>query len=200
MSRIGKKPVVIPAGVTVKVEDGATVVTGKLGTLTIPTQKHISVAVEGDQVVLSRDTDLDNAKAMHGLNRALIQNAVIGVSKGYSKSLEIVGVGFRADLAGNKLTLKLGFSHDINYTVPEGIKMTVADGYKITVEEALETAGKSLLHTGEIVVASHGFYAESSVHFCVLFPFGKYHHRADLVNAAGVADIVAFNAIQRGIK
>ena len=134
MSRIGKKPVVIPAGVTVKVEDGATVVSGKLGTLSIPTQKHISVAVEGDQVVLSRDTDLDNAKAMHGLNRALIQNAVIGVSKGYSKSLEIVGVGFRADLAGNKLTLKLGFSHDINYTVPEGIKMTVADGYKITVE------------------------------------------------------------------
>ena len=134
MSRIGKKPVVIPAGVTVKVEDGATVVTGKLGTLSIPTQKHISVAVEGDQVVLSRDTDLDNAKAMHGLNRALIQNAVIGVSKGYSKSLEIVGVGFRADLAGNKLTLKVGYSHDINYTVPEGIKMTVADGYKITVE------------------------------------------------------------------
>ena len=134
MSRIGKKPVVIPAGVTVKVEDGATIVTGKLGTLSIPTQKHITVAVEGDQVVLSRDTDLDNAKAMHGLNRALIQNAVIGVSKGYSKSLEIVGVGFRADLAGNKLTLKVGYSHDINYTVPEGIKMTVADGYKITVE------------------------------------------------------------------
>ena len=134
MSRIGKKPVVIPAGVTVKVEDGATVVTGKLGTLSIPTQKHITVAVEGDQVVLSRDTDLDNAKAMHGLNRALIQNAVIGVSQGYSKSLEIVGVGFRADLAGNKLTLKVGYSHDINYTVPEGIKMTVADGYKITVE------------------------------------------------------------------
>jgi len=134
MSRIGKKPVVIPAGVTVKVEDGATVVTGKLGTLSIPTQKHITVAVEGDHVVLSRDTDLDNAKAMHGLNRALIQNAVIGVSKGYSKSLEIVGVGFRADLAGNKLTLKVGYSHDINYTVPEGIKMTVADGYKITVE------------------------------------------------------------------
>ena len=134
MSRIGKKPVAIPAGVTVKVEDGATVVTGKLGTLSIPTQKHISVAVEGDQVVLSRDTDLDNAKAMHGLNRALIQNAVIGVSQGYTKSLEIVGVGFRGDLAGNKLTLKLGFSHDIVYTVPEGIKLTVADGYKITIE------------------------------------------------------------------
>ena len=134
MSRIGKKPVVIPAGVTVKVEDGATVVTGKLGTLSIPTQKHITVKVEGDQIILDRDTDLDNAKAMHGLNRALIQNAVIGVSKGYSKSLEIVGVGFRADLAGNKLTLKVGYSHDINYTVPEGIKMTVADGYKITVE------------------------------------------------------------------
>ena len=128
MSRIGKKPVAIPAGVTAKVEDGATVITGKLGTLTIPTQKHITVKVEGDQIVLSRDTDLDNAKAMHGLNRALINNAVIGVSKGYSKGLEIVGVGFRADLAGNKLTLKLGFSHDINYIVPEGIKLTVTDG------------------------------------------------------------------------
>ena len=134
MSRIGKKPVVIPAGVTAKVEDGATVVTGKLGTLTIPTQKHITVKVEDGKIVLDRDTDLDNAKAMHGLNRALIQNAVIGVSQGYSKSLEIVGVGFRGDLAGNKLTLKLGFSHDIVYTVPEGIKLTVADGYKITVE------------------------------------------------------------------
>ena len=65
MSRIGKKPVAIPAGVTAKVEDGATVITGKLGTLTIPTQKHISVKVEGDQIVLTRDTDLDNAKAMH---------------------------------------------------------------------------------------------------------------------------------------
>jgi large subunit ribosomal protein L6 len=134
MSRIGKKPVAIPAGVTAKVEDGATVITGKLGTLTVPTQKHITVKVEGDQIVLSRDTDLDNAKAMHGLNRALINNAVIGVSKGYSKGLEIVGVGFRADLAGNKLTLKLGFSHDINYIVPEGIKLTVTDGYKISIE------------------------------------------------------------------
>ena len=107
MSRIGKKPVAIPAGVTAKVEDGATVITGKLGTLTIPTQKHITVKVEGDQIVLSRDTDLDNAKAMHGLNRALINNAVIGVSKGYSKGLEIVGVGLYYGKKTTKFNLNI---------------------------------------------------------------------------------------------
>ena len=132
MSRIGSKPVAITAGVKVAVADAAVTVEGKLGKLVIPVPNGISVAVEGDQVLVTRAND--NCKALHGLIRSLIDNAVFGVVNGYKKELAIVGVGYKATLAGNKLTLTVGYSHSIEYIVPEGIKMTITDGVKILIE------------------------------------------------------------------
>ena len=105
---------------------------GKLGKLVIPVPNGISVAVEGDQVLVTCAND--NCKALHGLIRSLIDNAVFGVVNGYKKELAIVGVGYKATLAGNKLTLNVGYSHSIEYIVPEGIKMTITDGVKILIE------------------------------------------------------------------
>lgn len=134
MSRIGSKHIDIPAGVKVSVADGKVFVEGKLGKLEIPVQKHISVVIEDNKIVFKRDDDSSEAKAMHGLTRSLVNNAVIGVVSGYKKELTIVGVGYKAVLAGNKLTLNIGYSHQIDYIVPEGIKMTIADNTKISIE------------------------------------------------------------------
>lgn len=132
MSRIGSKPVAIPAGVKVTVADANVTVEGKLGKLVIPVPAGTAVKVEGDNVVVTRDND--ECKALHGLVRSLINNAVFGVVNGYKKGLEIVGVGYKATLAGKKLTLNLGYSHPIVYMVPDGIKMNVTDGVKIDLE------------------------------------------------------------------
>ncbi len=132
MSRIGNKPVAIPAGVKVTANSNEVIVEGKLGKLNIPVPAGITVAVDGSNVVVTRDAD--ERKALHGLVRSLINNAVIGVVSGYKKGLEIQGVGYKAVLAGTKLTLNLGYSHEIIYNVPAGIKMTVTDGVKIQIE------------------------------------------------------------------
>ena len=132
MSRIGSKTIAVPAGVKVTVADAAVVVEGKLGKLNIELPEGINVAVENDTVAVTRTGD--QYKALHGLVRSLINNAVIGVLNGYRKELLIVGVGYKATLAGNKLTLNLGYSHTIEYIVPEGIKMTITDGTKITID------------------------------------------------------------------
>lgn len=133
MSRIGKLPVAIPAGVEVKVEDGNVItVKGPKGTLTRKLVDEMSVKVEGAEVVVARPNDLKRSKSLHGLTRTLIFNMVEGVTNGYSKVLEINGVGYRAAKAGNKLTLTLGYSHPVEMVDPEGITTTV-DGNKITV-------------------------------------------------------------------
>ena len=134
MSRIGMKPIAIPEGVKVDVSNGTAVVTGKLGTLKIAIPEHISAEVADSQVIVKRDGDLNNAKALHGLVRSLINNAVVGVVSGYKKELAIVGVGYKAELKGKVLVLSIGYSHTIEYPVPEGIKLTVTDGVKITIE------------------------------------------------------------------
>ncbi len=133
MSRIGKLPVAIPAGVEVKVEDGNVItVKGPKGTLTRKLVDEMSVKVEGAEVVVTRPNDLKRNKSLHGLTRTLVFNMVEGVTKGYTKVLEINGVGYRAAKAGNKLTLTLGYSHPVEMVDPEGITTTV-DGNKITV-------------------------------------------------------------------
>jgi large subunit ribosomal protein L6 len=133
MSRIGKLPVAIPAGVEVKVEDGNVItVKGPKGTLTRKLVDELDVKVEGAEVVVTRPNDLKRSKSLHGLTRTLIFNMVEGVTNGYSKVLEINGVGYRAAKAGNKLTLTLGYSHPVEMVDPEGITTTV-DGNKITV-------------------------------------------------------------------
>lgn len=133
MSRIGKLPVAIPAGVEVKVEDGNVItVKGPKGTLTRKLVEEMDVKVEGSEVIVTRPNDLKRNKSLHGLTRTLIFNMVEGVTNGYSKVLEINGVGYRAAKSGNKLTLTLGYSHPVEMVDPEGITTTV-DGNKITV-------------------------------------------------------------------
>jgi len=127
MSRIGKKPVSLPKGVTVSVgKDNVVTVKGPKGELKEPIDRDITIEVSGESVVLKRPTDQIRHKAMHGLYRALIGNMVKGVTEGYSKKLELVGVGFKASNQGNLLDLTLGYSHNIVFEVPKEIKVTTA--------------------------------------------------------------------------
>ena len=134
MSRIGRQPVVIPAGVTVTVADGNVVtVKGPKGTLERALAPEMDIKVENDTVVVTRPNDLKKMKSLHGLTRTLINNMVTGVSQGYTKELEVNGVGYRAAKQGNKLVLNLGYSHVVEMIDPEGIE-TAVDGNKITVK------------------------------------------------------------------
>ena len=127
MSRIGKSPVTIPAGVTVNVADGVITVKGKLGELT-QEFSDVNITVEDGQVIVERDGDHKDLRAKHGLYRSLINNMVIGVTEGFTKSLELVGVGFRASNQGQKLDLALGFSHNIILQVaPEVTVETISE-------------------------------------------------------------------------
>jgi large subunit ribosomal protein L6 len=122
MSRIGKMPVVIPAGVDVKLEAGNKMtVKGPKGTLSRKLADDMNIAVENGEVTVTRPSELKRHKALHGLTRTLIFNMVVGVTEGYTKTLEIVGVGYRAAKEGKKLTLSLGYSHPVVMTDPEGI-------------------------------------------------------------------------------
>ena len=128
------KPVEIVAGVTVAVAGDKVTVEGKLGKLELILPAGIKAAVEGNEVKVTRVSDEGINKALHGLNRSMIKNMIIGVSEGYKKELQIVGVGYKAVLAGKKLTLSLGYSHDCVYMIPDGIKVTITDSVKILVE------------------------------------------------------------------
>lgn len=132
MSRIGRLPIDIPAGVTVTLNGSNVTVAGKLGTLTQDVDKTISVKVEGNQVVLTRANETGEVKAKHGLYRQLIANMVKGVSEGFSKTLNINGVGYKATLQGTKVVLNIGFSHPIDVVPTEGIKLAV-NGNDVTV-------------------------------------------------------------------
>ncbi len=133
MSRIGKKPISIPSGVKVAVADGVVNVEGK-AKLSFKLPAHVAVAVNDNVVTVSQTDEDRQASAMQGLTRSLIANMVLGVSVGFKKELTIVGVGYKAAIAGQKLTLNLGYSHPVVYDVPAGVKVTVADNVKITVE------------------------------------------------------------------
>ena len=132
MSRIGRLPIDIPAGVTVTINGLNVTVAGKLGTLTQDVDKAISVKVEGNQVVLTRANETGVVKAKHGLYRQLIANMVKGVSEGFSKTLNIHGVGYKATLQGEKVVLNIGFSHPIEVIPTEGVKLAV-NGNDVTV-------------------------------------------------------------------
>lgn len=136
MSRIGRLPVAIPEGVTVTVAEGNKVtVKGPKGTLERVLPAEMSIKVEDGHVVVTRPNDLKKMKSLHGLTRTLISNMVTGVHTGYEKVLEVNGVGYRCSKSGNKLTLNLGYSHPVEMTDPEGLE-AVVDGNKITVKES----------------------------------------------------------------
>ncbi len=136
MSRIGKNPIPIPAGVQVHVGHGVVEVKGPKGALLQPIPASIAVAVEGDQVVVTRANDERASRALHGLTRALLANAVHGVSVGFKKELDIVGVGYKAELKSEReLSLSLGFSHPVLYRVPEGVTVAYdAKANRLTIE------------------------------------------------------------------
>lgn len=134
MSRIGKVPVVIPAKVKVEIKAGLVKVEGPKGKLEWSLPKRTAATVQGGSVVVTRESDIPEAKALHGLSRALIQNMVKGVSDGFVKKLEIQGVGFKANLQGKVLNLNLGYSHPVNYIIPDQIKVVVEENTKITIE------------------------------------------------------------------
>ena len=125
MSRVGQNPVTIPDGVEVSVAGGVLTAKGKLGTLTVPVLPIVEVKVEEGQVTVIPTGGGKLAKTMWGTTRSLVNNAVIGVSEGFTKRLEVNGVGYRAQVQGKKLNLQLGYSHDIAFDVPEGIKIEV---------------------------------------------------------------------------
>ena len=126
MSRIGRMPIAIPAGVTVEVaENNKVTVKGPKGTLERVLPSEMEIKVEGNEVIVSRPNDLKKMKSLHGLTRTLINNMVVGVTKGYEKKLEVNGVGYKASKAGKVLTLNLGYSHPVEMTDPEGVETTL---------------------------------------------------------------------------
>ena len=134
MSRIGNKHIDIPAGVTVAVEGSNVKVSGAKGTLLVPVNHGITVTVEGTTIVCKRDSEVKQIKQNHGTTRANIHNAIVGVSQGYKKELEMRGIGYKAQMQGNNVVLWAGYSHTITIIPNEGVKITLPSPTEITVE------------------------------------------------------------------
>lgn len=132
MSRIGKLPITVPSGVTITVDEEAIKVSGPKGENIVKHQEGIKVSIEDSKLTVSRENETDNVRALHGLQRTLISNAVEGVTKGFEKKLEVNGVGFRISGGGQNLEMHLGFSHPVKYTAPAGVDIKV-DKMNITV-------------------------------------------------------------------
>jgi large subunit ribosomal protein L6 len=131
MSKIGNKVIAIPNGVTVTIKDANLLVKGPKGQLNRPIVKYTSIVVGADSVAVNRENDTKNARSRHGLMRALLNNMITGVSVGYIKTMELHGVGYKADVKGMKLVLNLGYSHLIEYPMPDGIKIEIVKGKKL---------------------------------------------------------------------
>ena len=135
MSRIGRAPIAIPAGVEVVVDGSTVTVKGAKGTLTRTMNSNITITKDGDTIAVTRPNDHKDNRSLHGLTRTLIANMIEGVSNGFKKELEINGIGYRAEVKGNTLVMKIGFSHDVNMEAPEGVTVEV-NGNKVTVSGA----------------------------------------------------------------
>lgn len=152
MSRIGKQPIVIPAKVKVAVNGQKVSVEGPKGKLNLDLHRRTTLKVDGDKIVVSREGDDAEAKAMHGLSRALVNNMVKGVSEGFVKRLAIQGVGFKAAVQGKNVNLSLGYSHPLLYPVPDQIKVTVEENTKLTIE------GPDKAMVGRVAAEIRSFY------------------------------------------
>ena len=136
MSRIGRAPITIPAGVEVKVDGSTVTVKGPKGTLTKTMHSNMTIAMEGNVITVTRPNDLKENRSLHGLTRTLIANMIEGVANGYKKELEINGIGYRAEIKGKDLVMKIGYSHDVVMPQPDGITVEVPAPNKIIVSGA----------------------------------------------------------------
>jgi large subunit ribosomal protein L6 len=152
MSRIGKQPIVIPPKVKVDVKGQQVSVEGPKGKLNWQLPRRTSLKVENGRILVSREGDDAQAKALHGLSRALVNNMVRGVTEGFVKKLEIQGVGFKASVQGKAVNLSLGYSHPIVYEIPDQIKVTVDENTKLTIE------GPDRQVVGEVAAEIRSFY------------------------------------------
>jgi large subunit ribosomal protein L6 len=152
MSRIGKQPITIPAKVKVEIKGRDCSVEGPKGRLNLTLPPRTAIKVEGQRIDVTRTGDTSEAKAMHGLARSLVNNMVIGVSTGFSKRLEINGVGFKAAVQGKVVNLSLGYSHPVNYALPDQIKVTVEDNTKVLIE------GPDKMLVGKVAAEIRSFY------------------------------------------
>jgi large subunit ribosomal protein L6 len=152
MSRIGKQPVVVPPKVKVEIKGQKVFVEGPKGKLDFELPARTSARLEGANLLVSRQGDDAEAKALHGLSRALVHNMVKGVSDGFVKKLEIQGVGFKAIVQGDKVNLALGYSHPVNYLIPAQIKVTVEENTKLTIE------GPSKQLVGQVAAEIRSYY------------------------------------------
>ena len=133
MSRIGKQPVALPNGVSASIEGAILSVKGPKGTLTMPMLDDISYGIEDGRIVVKPANETKRARSFWGMHRTLVQNLVTGVTDGFTKVLEITGVGYRAAAQGKNLRLQLGYSHDVNYPVPEGIEVKTPDANTVEI-------------------------------------------------------------------
>jgi large subunit ribosomal protein L6 len=152
MSRIGKLPIAVPAKVKVEIKGRNVFAEGPKGKLNFELPERTSAKIDGTNVIVTRDGEDAQAKALHGLSRALINNMVKGVSEGFSKKLEIQGVGFKATVQGKNVNLALGYSHPINYPIPDQIKVTVLENTKVTIE------GPSKQLVGQVAAEIRSYY------------------------------------------
>jgi large subunit ribosomal protein L6 len=152
MSRIGKQPIVIPPTVKVEVKGQKIFVEGPKGKLDWELPRRTSLKVQDGKIIVSREGDDAQAKALHGLSRALVNNMVNGVAEGFVKKLEIQGVGFKAAVQGKTVNMNLGYSHPINYQIPEQIKVTVEENTKLTIE------GPDKKVVGQVAAELRSFY------------------------------------------
>ena len=152
MSRIGRLPVDIPAKVKVEVTNRKVLVEGPKGKLDFYLPSRTSAVIEGAQIKVRRDGDDAEARALHGLSRAILNNMVKGVSEGFVKKLEIQGVGFKAVVQGKNVSLSLGYSHPVNYPIPDQIRVTVEENTKVTIE------GPNRQVVGQVAAEIRSFY------------------------------------------
>ena len=133
MSRIGKKPVAVPAGVTASIADGKLSMKGPKGTLSIDLANEVTYAIEDGNVVVQPANETKRARSFWGMQRTLVQNLITGVTEGYTKQLQITGVGYRANVQGKNLKLQLGYSHDVDFAIPEGITIATPDQTTVNI-------------------------------------------------------------------
>lgn len=152
MSRIGKRPVTVPAGVKVSIQGQHLNIQGPKGKMDLTVHPRIKVAVKDNIISVERPTDIRTDRALHGLTRSLIQNMVIGVTQGYSKELDIIGVGFKAQIKGKVLNLAIGYTHPIDFQIPEGLEIKCPTPTRISV------AGMDKQKVGQAAAEIRSYY------------------------------------------